>query len=281
MSEFLLWNPPKLREIISNGILHPEEVLVLHGSFKSWKSMLAMHTAFCISQGVPWFGYNTEKSSVLIVQVEISEIMYHKRCIKYAHFNFPTADTSNIFIASEVNMKFDKAMGMSELDRDLEHYKPQVVILDPLYKMVSGDLNNGRDMMGFIDNIDILKYKYHCSFIIVHHEHKMQYTKDGSTIKQGAEAMTGSQYFANTVDSSIGISRMSDDWAEPVLLKMEFDALRNAEKFPSPINLTISRDDLVFREKSQTLTLLPISNIINTKLVDSGTFESIPPEGGI
>jgi hypothetical protein len=247
MQEFLEWKPPKMRELISNGILHPEEVMVLHGSFKSWKSMLVMHTAFCLSQGKPWFGFDTEKSTVMIIQVEISEISYHKRCAKYAHYNFPNCDMSNMWVASENFMKFDKSLGMSEIDREIDKRKPNVIVLDPLYKMISGDLNNGKEMMGFIDNVDILKKKYGCSFIIVHHEHKMQYTKDGSVIRQGAEAMTGSQYLANTLDTSVGISRTSEDWENPVTLRMEFDALRNAEKFPPPINIGISRDDLVFR----------------------------------
>lgn len=276
MSEFLAWRPPKLREIISNGILHPQGRLVIHGSFKTWKSMLAMHTGFCISTGTPWFGFTTEKEEVLIVQVEVSEISYHQRCIKYNFHNFPKdADTSHLWVASENFMKFDKPYGMADLDRDIAKCGAKVIIIDPLYKVISGDLNNGKEVMALLDNFDLLIDKYKCSFIIIHHERKMHLDKEsGFTSSGGAEEMTGSQYISNWADTVIGISRLSEDEANPVKLKVRFNAMRHAEKFPSPMFLTVNRDDLIFTHDIQAYIPPIVQKFLDMKKDDRGVYKA-------
>jgi RecA-family ATPase len=264
MKEFLSWNPPKVREIISNGILLPQSRLVIHGKFKSWKSMLAMHTAFCISTGTPWFDFNVAQEEVLVIQVEVAEIAYHKRCKKYELYNCSGSDTSHLWVASEQFQKFDASWGMSELDRDIAKCGAKVIVIDPLYKIMSGDLNDGKDVMRLFDNLDILIDKHKCSIILVHHERKSSI--DGRI--GGSEEMTGSQYISNWADTVIGISRQSADWDDPVKLRLDFNAMRNAESFPAPLKIKISREDLVFKKDMEVLIPDELKQIIETALVE-------------
>jgi hypothetical protein len=205
-------------------------------------SMLAMHTAFCIATGKPWFGFDVAKTAVMLVQIEISERAMHKRAVKYATNH--QDNHSGLWIANEHFIKFDSSYGDNELHKDIQKYGIKVVIIDPLYKVMAGDTNKGADVMKLLDNFDNIIDKHHCSIIIVHHEHKMKYGDDGKVVYQGAEAMTGSQFIANWADSIVGINKISDDWANPVDLVLNFTALRNAENWPAPMGISIDRNNL-------------------------------------
>lgn len=255
LKDFLSWHPPVVQEIISNGILLPESKLVLHGKYKSWKSMLAMDMALCIAKGRPWFNHATSKVPVFSLQIEVAKAAYQNRLLKYTKHN--DCLSSNLFVATEHYIKIDSSFGMNDLDKAIKLCSPKVVIIDPLYKVISGDLNDSRDVVKFEDNIDILIDKYHCAFIIVHHEHKMRFDSDGNRVRQGAEAMTGSQMIANWADSVIGVEVTTSDYENPVELTITFTALRNAEYFPKPINILINRDDLTFRINNKPPKITP------------------------
>ena len=88
LSELEHWQPPNRgNSIISDGILDPGTAMLLFGPPKSWKSMASLNLAFCIASGLPWFGYSTTQSVVLIFQAELPKAVFKKRVMKFrAHF---------------------------------------------------------------------------------------------------------------------------------------------------------------------------------------------------
>ena len=98
------------------------------------------------------------------------------------------------------------------IDRRIEAgkiLKPEVVIIDPLYKALGGDPNDNNVVQRYIDNIDMLKVKYQCSIITVHHEHKSRKDFMGRQVSEtGDEASYGSTFLTNDLDHGFRIQFM-------------------------------------------------------------------------
>ena len=113
LSELERWQPPNRgNSIISDGILDPGTAMLLFGPPKSWKSMASLNLGFCIASGLPWFGYSTTQSVVLIFQAELPKAVFKKRVMKFrAHFpttklttepvlTLPTTESSGLVASS-------------------------------------------------------------------------------------------------------------------------------------------------------------------------------------
>ena len=163
--ELISWQPPVQEAIIESGILLPETRMIIFGPAKSWKTMLSLHTAFCLANGTDWFGYKTAKCLPLKYQVEIPKAIDRKRVIKYAK----GADSypPNVLFKSATYTKLDSSYGVTGIDKDLKEaerrYPGQqmVLILDPLYLLMSGHITDEYDVRKILDNFDELKSNHH------------------------------------------------------------------------------------------------------------------------
>ena len=169
LGDFLAWRPPFITQLIGNGILIPQGKIILFGPYKSWKSMTAidlafklsnakaqvmidafqdfLHSvtaidlAFKLSSGKPWLGFKTTLSTVLVIQLEIPKTEYQKRVNKYC-FGNKLSPLNNLFFVTIRNLKLDKGWGVEMLNQWITETKAQVVIIDPIYKVVSGHLTS-------------------------------------------------------------------------------------------------------------------------------------------
>jgi hypothetical protein len=158
-----------------------------------------------------------------------------------------------MFMATQHYIKFDTPYGMADLDRAIGETGAGVVVIDPLYKVITGDMNAGYEVGKLLDNLDILKAKHKCSYIIIHHERKFQIT-DAGIVNEGAEEISGSQSIANWCDTAIGL-KVKKDSPSIVELELRFTALRNAEEFLRPVHIKVDRSTLTFERVHETLTL--------------------------
>ncbi len=247
LADFLAWKPPHIRETISNGLLVPEGKMIIFGPKKSWKSMTAIDLAFCLSTGTPWLGFKTTLSTVLIIQLEIPKFSYQERVQKYSIGN-KLAPMTNLFLVTIRNLKLDKGWGESLLDKWIVQYHPQVVIIDPAYKVISGRLTDEYDVRQFTDRIDHLAELHHCAFVVIHHEGKDMII-DGTRYDRGADAAFGSAAFGWWVDTSIEVRAISEG---SNVIDMRFPLVRLGTDNVDPIRVEINRENLVFTNKGGT-----------------------------
>ena len=237
LEQLLRWKPPPHKDIIADGILYADTAMILYGEAGSFKSMMSIHTAFTIAEGLQWFGHQTTRSKVLLGQSEIPQPMFQKRTIKYVtHHN---THPNNLYFFHDPGLKLDRTYGFGRLLAVVKAIQPDVLILDPLYKMITGHVENSHDISALLDNLDILKYTYHCSIIIIHHKGKNLYNQEG-VVDRGGEGMMGSSYLLNWPDTRIIIE--SDTYHD--LSTLTFDNVRHAETVMTPIHLKFNRNTL-------------------------------------
>ncbi len=190
---------------------------VLYAPPKAGKSFLAAQIARCIASGEPFLGFPTTQGTVLMIQSELGAEILQGR------LRMTGRDYSNVSVGTTFSLRLDTDSGFAQLWRAMEAIKPDVLILDPLYKMIAGDENESKDMKGITDNLDKIKEAYKCSIWIVHHA--------GKDITKGGR---GSSVLEDWVDSYLEARRISKP-GEPLKVRITPKLLRHAELTPEPL----------------------------------------------
>ncbi len=278
IQDLLAWTPPPHYRIISGGVLNVKNRMIIFGDEGSWKSMLALHTAHCISRGSHWLGFYTYPANVLRLQVELPMYTERERIDKYCkwskqiylakdgHQNVTSAELDSldnratdyayplVINRTEQFIHIDESSGWESLRRNIQMCivelppMPLVVILDPLYKMFNRNLSEETDVKPMLDKIDLVmedasKDIPGVSFIIVHHTRKTKMDESGRPIAMGSQDATGSRALLRWADT---ILRIDPDPSDPTMTKVNatFTKHRNAEDVLPALIIRWNRDTL-------------------------------------
>ena len=246
LGDFLAWKPPAITQLIGSGILIPQGKIILFGPYKSWKSMTAIDLSFKLACGKPWLGFPTVLSTVLVIQLEIPKAAYQKRVNKYC-FGNQLSPLNNLFFITTRNLKLDKGWGVALLEQWIAETKANIVVVDPIFKVVSGRLTDEFDVRQFTDRLDDVIEKHQVSFILIHHEGK-DWVIEGERYDRGADAAFGSAVFGWWCDSSIELRAELEGSNR---IDVSFPLLRLSEDEIKPIKVSINRSNLVFTNHTE------------------------------
>jgi len=199
------WTP--IREIIGSGVLIEEGKAVLYGVFKSGKSTLMSYISLCCATGVPLFGdkrFPTQKCKVLSLQLEMSHRVALKRFKESSLSQIQDAQ-DNLFPWTEPYLKLDTNDGKLRLEEELNRIKPNLLLIDPLYKCLSGSENSVEDLTRVFDNLDSLISQYHFALVFTAQGRKTQIIQGKGKMDLGDEELRGSTAIGGWVDSIIGL----------------------------------------------------------------------------
>lgn len=224
LGDFLKRQPVQLKPIIENGIFYEGSKAILYGKYKSLKSMLAMRFCLAVSRGEQWLGFKTVACNVLYLQLEIVEPMLHKRLkvmtqTKVGNGNGNHPAPKSLWLWTEKTIKIDTQEGFDRVSQWVEKLQPEVLVIDPIYKIVSGDLTSTPHIQKLTDWLDELMDKHKLSLLLIHHS-----KKGGPSEEWGSDNMLGSSVFNNWADSIIEIKRIAHD-----LVVVDFGSIRHAE----------------------------------------------------
>jgi len=223
---------------VANGWLPRQGKSIIFAPDKTGKSFLALQLGRCIAQGEPFLGMETTQGRVLYAQFELGVEILQTRMKSTGQ------DYEELFVGTTFSMKLDERDGQKQLWTALEAVKPRVLILDPLYKAMSGDENLAQDVEIITDYLDDLIEAFECSVILIHHTGK---DKD-----RGAR---GSSVMAGWVDSLISMKRVSKK-GERLQVQIVPVSLRHAELPPEPITIQLGEDfEFYIWEEDKPLTI--------------------------
>jgi RecA-family ATPase len=84
-------------------------------------------------------------------------------------------------------------------------FKPDVIIIDPIYKLCHGDPSKGEVALAIIRFSDMLYNKFNCTNILIHHNVKDSYGQDGNKIKKD-DSFYGHSFIKNHIRTSYSMS---------------------------------------------------------------------------
>ena len=202
-----VWNNmPPLKDELIPGILRVGHKMLVAGPSKAGKSFLLINLAISIAEGIDWLGMNCKQGKVCYVNLELDSAscyrrfqeIYAKRCIEPKHIKDITI----------WNLR-GKSAPMNRLAPILIHrFKEKnyaAVIIDPIYKVITGDENNATEMSEFCSYFDHVATDMDVSVIYCHHHSK------GATSKysNAADRSSGSGVFARDPDAILDLRELS------------------------------------------------------------------------
>lgn len=209
---------PKPKFLISPYLLE-NSFACLFGAPASYKSFLALDWALSLSHGVDWNGRATEKSTVVYLALEGQSGLLQRIDAWHNDNGLDPDDIEFICFIMPLSLADEAAEGsdmtgmIGEIEYQLKDGKPKLIVVDTLARSFTGkDENSATDMGIFVRNMDILKNKFNCSVLVVHHS-----GKDSDRGMRGSSALRGA------VDSEYEIKRQGDGMTVCLKVKKQKD----------------------------------------------------------
>lgn len=244
LREFLEWEPVFPTAMLGKGLLYAGTKAIIYGKYKSMKSMLVQRLGLSLADGQPWLGIETPESgvSVLYLQLEYPHPLLRERIKIMTKGKWKTKKP--IIFWTQHYLKLDTVKGQSLLEQQLLKYRPDVLIIDPVYKVVSGNISDNHAMSTLVDYLDELIGQYNLTIVLVNHTVKPPTKEDKPT--WGSDDMIGGGIFSWWGDSIIKVERGDE------ALRIKFEVVRHASSEMKPVVVEIDKH-LQFEPKTINL----------------------------
>ena len=197
-------NPPQLPEELIEGILRRGHKMLISGSSKAGKSFLLMELCIAIAEGRPWLGFNCRKGRVLYVNLEIDPASAINRFLKiYEALGLPMKHSDDIVIWNLRGHAVPLDQLVPKLIRRVRDQHLDAIVLDPIYKVITGDENNASEMGAFCNQFDKICTETGCSTIYCHH-----HSKGAQGAKKAMDRASGSGVFARDPDAQLDMIQL-------------------------------------------------------------------------
>lgn len=199
-------NMPPLRDELIPGILRVGHKMLLAGPSKAGKSFLLINLAISIAEGTEWLGLPCKQGRVCYINLELdSASCFHRFRDIYQKTNTEPNHIKDIDIW---NLR-GRAAPMDKLAGIMIHrFKDRgyvAAIIDPIYKVITGDENNATEMAQFCSYFDRVATEMDVSVIYCHHHSKGASGKYANA----ADRSSGSGVFARDPDAILDLRELS------------------------------------------------------------------------
>ncbi len=203
-----LANLPALPEELIEGVLRKGHKMLISGSSKAGKSFLLMELCIALSEGKKWLNrFNCKKSKVLYVNLEIDEIScLHRFSEIYKAMKIEPQHSSDIVIWNLRGHAVPLDKLVPKLIRRAKNEHFNAIIIDPIYKVITGDENNASEMGAFCNQFDKICTELGCSTVYCHH-----HSKGAQGYKKAMDRASGSGVFSRDPDAQLDLIQLDVD----------------------------------------------------------------------
>lgn len=194
-------NMPPLAPELIKGVLRHGHKLLLSGPSKAGKSFALIELCIAIAEGKEWMGFQCDPGGVLYVNLELdrASCLHRFQDVYQALGIRPTnADAIDIWNLRGRSCPMDKLA--PKLIRRAQKKGYSAVIIDPIYKVITGDENSADQMSAFCNQFDKIATDLGCSVIYCHH-----HSKGSQGQKRSIDRASGSGVFARDPDALIDL----------------------------------------------------------------------------
>ncbi|RXS50656.1 AAA family ATPase [Lactococcus lactis] len=192
---------PALAPVLIDAVLRRGHKMLIAGPSKAGKSFALMEMCIAIAEGIPWFGFNCERGKVLYINMELDRPSAYKRFKDiYQGMNVPPNHLKNISIWNMRGHSIPMDKLTPKLIRRAQKEKFDAVIIDPIYKVLTGSENDAEQMAKFTNNFDKVAAELGTSVIYCHH-----HSKGAQGGKSSMDRSSGSGVFARDPDAILDL----------------------------------------------------------------------------
>lgn len=200
------WNDlPPLADPLIDGVLRQGHKMLLAGPSKAGKSFALIELCICIAEGRPWFGrFGCAQGKVLYINLELDRAScLHRFRDVYDALDLPPENVANIDLWNlrGASVPMDKLA--PKLIRRAQRKNYLAVVLDPIYKVITGDENSADQMAKFCNQFDLVCRELGCAVIYCHH-----HSKGAQGGKRSMDRASGSGVFARDPDAMLDMTEL-------------------------------------------------------------------------
>lgn len=236
-------NLPELAPPLIENVLRQGHKMLLAGPSKAGKSYALIELCIAIAEGEKWINWKCAKGKVLYVNLELDRAScLHRFKDVYNALGLNPNNLSNIDIW---NLR-GKAVPMDKLAPKLIRRALKkryiAVVIDPIYKVITGDENSADQMAHFCNQFDRICTELNSAVIYCHH-----HSKGTQGQKKSMDRASGSGVFARDPDALIDLIEL--EVSEALTLQEENNAICNVcikwiNNYKEDVLDSISQDDL-------------------------------------
>lgn len=188
---------PELAPPLIENVLRQGHKMLLAGPSKAGKSFALIELAIAIAEGRQWLGWQCAKGKVLYVNLELDKAScLHRVKDVYTAMKIPPLNLQNLRIWNlrGQTKPMDKLAPSLIWRAKRENFL--AVIIDPIYKVITGDENSADQMAHFCNQFDKVCTALGCAVIYCHH-----HSKGSQGGKRSMDRASGSGVFARDPDA--------------------------------------------------------------------------------
>lgn len=210
-----VWNNlPELSPCLIDGVLRKGHKMLLAGPSKAGKSFLQIELCIAIAEGRRWLGWQCAKGRVMYVNLELDRAScLHRFRDVYEALGWLPAGLRNIDIWNLRGKSCPMDKLAPKLIRRALKKDYVAIIIDPIYKVITGDENSADQMAAFCNQFDKVCTELECAVIYCHH-----HSKGSQGAKRSMDRASGSGVFARDPDALLDLIELETTDA---LLKQE------------------------------------------------------------
>ena len=192
---------PQLSAPLIGNLLRQGHKMLISGPSKAGKSFALIELSIAIAEGVNWLGWECTRGKVLYVNLELDRAScLHRFRDVYEALGLNPNHLDNIDIW---NLR-GKAVPMDKLAPKLIRRAAKknyiVIIIDPIYKVITGDENSADQMANFCNQFDKVCTELNAAVIYCHH-----HSKGSQGSKRAMDRASGSGVFARDPDAILDL----------------------------------------------------------------------------
>lgn len=196
---------PPLADPLIFGVLRKGHKMLLAGPSKAGKSFALIELCISIAEGKPWLGqFNCAQGKVLYINLELDRAScLHRFRDVYTALGLAPENLANIDVWNlrGASVPMDKLA--PKLIRRAKKKGYTAVILDPIYKVITGDENSADQMAKFCNQFDLVCRELDCAVIYCHH-----HSKGAQGGKRSMDRASGSGVFARDPDAMLDMTEL-------------------------------------------------------------------------
>lgn len=195
---------PELAPPLIDGVLRQGHKMLIAGPSKAGKSFALIELSIALAEGVKWLGFNCAQGRVLYVNLELDRascLHRFKDVYRAMHLTPNHLDHIDIWNLRGRSVPLDKLA--PKLIRRANKKNYIAVIIDPIYKVITGDENSADQMAKFCNQFDLICTELGTAVIYCHH-----HSKGAQGGKRSMDRASGSGVFARDPDALLDLTQL-------------------------------------------------------------------------
>ena len=193
-----VWNNlPELSPPLIDGVLRQGHKMLLAGPSKAGKSYALIQLCCAIAEGKEWLGWKCAQGRVMYVNLELDRAScLHRFKDVYQALGWKPKNLHNIDIWNLRGKSAPMDKLAPKLIRRAQKKNYIAIIIDPIYKVITGDENSADQMAKFCNQFDLVCTELGAAVIYCHH-----HSKGYQGQKRSMDRASGSGVFARDPDA--------------------------------------------------------------------------------